>query len=376
LYCEYCVLSNEEAQLRSEYVELLLKEIEIYKRSIERTKVVGFDLGGGTPSILPTKDLQRIMNAMLSHFTLADGFGVSIETTPKLACDADKIKAIRRLGIERISMGIQTVDPKVLAHVGRIDNTIGIIKKATESVRAAGFERFNIDLMYGFADQTLESFISTIEFALSLNPEYVTLYRNRYKGTKLEADAARVTLAEVNEQYNAAYDILTERGYAANLGKNTFSRLAWDYGTSEYLTKRVIEGTPYLGVGLGAQNMARQSLYYNQGAASKRIGKYQEMVESGKFPVQDLYLLPPDELMTKVVCVAFYFGFIDKRAFQKKFGVLLEEVFPNEVDFLIKNDLMVHEGSLFCLTAKGKETINGIIPLFYSNRSKDNLVLR
>jgi oxygen-independent coproporphyrinogen-3 oxidase len=111
------------------------------------------------------------------------------------------------------------------------------------------------------------------------------------------------------------------------LARNTFSRVKGDPGTSAYLTKRVIEGTPYAGMGLGAQSLASGALYYNQGAASKMIGKYRELLEDGHYPVQDIYRLPPEEIMAKMISVSFYFGYINKQAFKSKFGISLGDKF-------------------------------------------------
>jgi len=165
------------------------------------------------------------------------------------ANDPEKIKAVRELGYNRISMGFQTVSEKLLESLGR-EGSKSIYEKAVENVRKAGFDRLNIDLMYGFLNQTDEDFANTIKYTIALNPEFITLYRNRYKGTKLEAESQGVTLYKVNRQYSIAYSLLKESGYTANNGKNTFSRIPGDMGTSSYLTKRVINATSYIGFGL------------------------------------------------------------------------------------------------------------------------------
>ena len=376
LYCEYAVLSGDESNLQEEYLSLLLDEISFYNKIMKGKSAVGLDIGGGTPTIMHVTNLEKIISAVLETYNKTPDFGMSIETTPIIANDLEKMKAIRNIGFKRISMGVQTINPKLLEEVGRTDSSLEIVKRARDNIREAGFEKFNIDLMYGFAHESLESFVSTVKFAVSLNPEYITLYRNRFKGTKLEDQAKFVTLEQVNEFYQAAWNLLVGSGYSANNGKNTFSRISNDPGTSAYLTRRVIDGTPYLGMGLGSQSMGDSSIYYNQGAASKKIGGYRQLVNEGHFPVQDIYVIPKDEIMAKMISVSFYFGYINKTSFEKKFGLTLENHFTDELDFLLKHDLMEHSGELFALTKKGKEVVNGIIPLFYSERSKDNLLTK
>jgi len=92
--------------------------------------------------------------------------------------------------------------------------------------------------MYGFARQPLESLEATLLHVIGLGPEYITLYRMRYKGTQMAEQSAAVTREQVNKQYARAKDLLQSAGYAGTPGKNTFSRLEGDVGTSDYLTER------------------------------------------------------------------------------------------------------------------------------------------
>jgi len=220
--------------------------------------------------------------------------------------------------------------------------------------------------MYGLPGQTLASMESTLRHVVELGPEYITLYRMRYKGTRMLPQAAMVTRAEVNAQYHLAYQLLESAGYLGSLGKNTFSRLPGDPGTSDYLTERVIHGTPYLGLGLGAQTLSPTVLAYNSGAADKSLRHYQHNLEEGKLPVQDVYHLSRAAAMGKMISVAFYFGEIHLSSFWKKFGLTLEEAFSREVDFLVSRGLMAYTPTTLRLTAAGEQVYNGVIALFYS----------
>ena len=373
-FCEYTVLSEWTAAAETEYVELLLREIEMYRPLVQGKRVAGFDVGGGTPTKLSLANLARITEAVTEGFSLEDDVVFSIETTPVIAAkEPEKLKAVFELGYTRISMGIQTVSEKLLNELGREGST-HIYEQAVRNIRAAGYERFNVDLMYGFLHQTDEEFESTLRYAMTLDPEYITLYRNRYKGTKLEDEADDVSLYKIINQYRLAYRVLTESGYEANPGKNTFSKVPSDYGTSDYLTTRVIEGTPYLGVGLGAQSFGVDYLAYNDGAASKQMARYRAKLEEGHFPIQDIYRLPQQESIAKVVSVAFYFGFIDRDAFARRFGSDFEKRFSKEIAYVLEEGLMEWQGARLCLTSRGADYINGVIPLFFSDRSKEELI--
>ncbi len=372
-FCEYVVLDTCDAQLEDEYVDLLLKEMSMYAEILKGKRIVGYDLGGGTPAKLSVRNLKRLTDAVTSLFSFADNVVFSVETTPLVAAqEPEKIKALFDMGYARISMGIQTVSEKLLEELGR-DGSTSLYEKAMRSIRDAGYERFNIDLMYGFLHQTDVDFKNTLKYAIGLNPEYITLYRNRYKGTKLESEAGGVSIYKALYQYRIAYRLLTENGYEANVGKNTFSRVPEDYGTSDYLTKRVIYGTPYVGMGLGAQSFGMNYLAYNLGAAEKRMERYKSAILAGKLPLQDIYDLPKEESIAKMVSVAFYFAFVDLNAFKNRFGVDFESYFAEEIAFVIENGLMEKKDDRLYLTERGADFINGVIPLFYSKRSKKEL---
>ncbi len=368
-FCEYVVLDKPSENDPDLYVAHLLKEIEMYREIIGDKPIVGYDLGGGTPSYLSVENLTRITDA-IKQFNLADGMYLSVETTPVIAAnDFDKIKALRELGYNRISMGFQTVSKTLLESLGR-EGSASIYETAVANIRKAGFDRLNIDLMYGFLNQSDEDFANTIRYTIALAPEFITLYRNRYKGTKLEAESQGVTLYKVNRQYEIAYRLLREAGYIANNGKNTFSRIEGDYGTSSYLTKRVVDATSYVGFGLGAQSFVGDYLAYNLGCADHKLAKYFEFTDKGILPINDIADMPAEEVRAKAISVMFYFGFISMKAYQKRFNEDFREVYAEQIRFLETNSLMSFvDDDTFMLTDYGAAHLYGIIPLFYSPRS-------
>ncbi|MBQ7004622.1 MAG: radical SAM protein [Oscillospiraceae bacterium] len=368
-FCEYVVLDKPSENDPDLYVAHLLKEIEMYREIIGDKPIVGYDLGGGTPSYLSVENLTRITDA-IKQFNLADGMYLSVETTPVIAAnDFDKIKALRELGYNRISMGFQTVSKTLLESLGR-EGSASIYETAVANIRKAGFDRLNIDLMYGFLNQSDEDFANTIRYTIALAPEFITLYRNRYKGTKLEAESQGVTLYKVNRQYEIAYRLLREAGYSANNGKNTFSRIEGDYGTSSYLTKRVVDATSYVGFGLGAQSFVGDYLAYNLGCADHKLAKYFEFTDKGILPINDIADMPAEEVRAKAISVMFYFGFISMKAYQKRFNEDFREVYAEQIRFLETNSLMSFvDDDTFMLTDYGAAHLYGIIPLFYSPRS-------
>ena len=368
-FCEYVVLDNPEEEDEDNYVDHLLKEIELYRDIIKNKKIVGYDLGGGTPAFLSIENLTKITDA-IKKFNLEDDMYLSVETTPVIAAnDVEKIKALKDLGYNRISMGFQTVSEKLLESLGR-EGSKYIYEKAVENIRTAGFDRLNIDLMYGFLNQSDEDFANTIKYTIALNPEFITLYRNRYKGTKLESESQGVTLYKVNRQYDIAYKLLREAGYIANNGKNTFSKIPNDMGTSSYLTKRVINATSYIGFGLGAQSFCGNFLAYNFGCVDHKLNKYFETIDNGILPINDIADMPIEEVRAKALSVMFYFGFISMKAYKDRFNEDFKDIYATQIEFLKNHQLMEFvDEDIFMLTDYGAAHLYGIIPLFYSERS-------
>lgn len=368
-FCEYVVLDKPAEDDPDKYVAYLLKEIEMYRALIKDKPIVGYDLGGGTPSYLSVENLEKITNS-IKKFNLQENMYLSVETTPVIAAnDFGKMKALRELGYNRISMGFQTVSEALLESLGR-EGSKSIYEKAVENIRKAGFDRLNIDLMYGFLNQSDEDFANTIKYTIALQPEFITLYRNRYKGTKLEAESQGVTLYKVNRQYDIAYRLLKDAGYIANNGKNTFSRIALDMGTSSYLTRRVVDAVSYVGFGLGAQSFVGNYLAYNLGSVDHKLNKYFDSIDRGILPINDIADMPISEVRAKAISVMFYFGFISMKAYQNRFGEDFKEIYKVQIKFLEDNYLMQFaDDDTFMLTDYGAAHLYGIIPLFYSDRS-------
>jgi oxygen-independent coproporphyrinogen-3 oxidase len=368
-FCEYTVTKRSEHSGVDAYMDALESELELWEDAIDlRGKsIAGLDIGGGTPSFVPAERIERLVGLVRKRLRFQDDADVSIETTPSIAAaEPDKIEAYRRAGIDRISMGIQVVEPDLLRVLNRESNGASSHVRAVENIRAAGFERLNVDLMYGFKDQSLESWRATLQWAIDLGPEYVTLYRMRYKLTRISHQAPFVTLDDVRPMERLAKAMLLDAGYAANLGKTTFSRIPGDVGTSSYLARRVVEGLPYLGLGLGAQSLTDTTISYNDGAAAKALPPYIRSVQAARLPIQDLYDLPAVQIMGKMCSVSFYFGQIHLPAFERKFGIALEEAYPDAFGFVLREGLMELTGETLRLTAHGSEHKNGVHALFYA----------
>ena len=374
-FCEYTVVNREESKQTLPYMQRLERELNDYADLLGSRRIAGFDIGGGTPSFVPHQQIESLVRLARQRFDFAPEMRISIETTPRIAAqEAEKITAYRQMGIERISMGIQVIQPDLLRILNRDSNGVEHHFRAVENIRQAGFDNFNVDLMYGFANQTLESWQATVEHALALDPEAITLYRMRYKLTRISDQADQVTMDQVRVLSRWAKQRLKSAGYLANPGKNTYCRLPQDTGTSDYIARRVVQGMPYLGLGLGAQTFTDTTIAYNDGAVAKNLTPYFRSVDAGQLPIQDLYVLPLVHMMAKMICVSFYFGEIDRGAFLRKFGLPLEEAYAPEIEFALQNGLMEWKPETLSMTTRGEDHFSGLCALFHAPSVKGYLL--
>lgn len=378
-FCEYTVVRRDEAAQAEQYVDALVQEIALYDAALglRTRRVHGFDLGGGTPTWLPLEQIARIAEAVRGVAAFEPGVCVSIETTPRIAArEPTKIAGLPGLGFHRISMGVQVADADLLGALGRGQDGAAEQLRAAEHIRKAGFSRFNVDLMYGFAGQSLEGWRATLEHATSLQPDAITLYRMRYKLTRISHQAAQVGHGQVQALSALATRVLGDAGFSAPTGKTTLSRIAGEDGTSSYLSRRVRDGLPYLGFGLGAQSFSHRTLSYAAGAAGKNLTPYLRRVARGQLPLQDVYRLPRCQAMGKMCAVSFYFGAIDGAAFARCFGVELEQAYPEAVAFVLDRGLMSWSGRVLGLTAAGLAQLPGVIALFFAPSVQAHLIER
>ena len=156
------------------YTDALIREMEAYADAAKGTAFDTLFFGGGTPSLLPTDSIARIMDAAYRLFSLEERAEITLEANPATA-DRAKLSAFRSLGINRLSIGVQSLSDLELAHLGRLHDARAAIR-FFEDARHVGFDNVNVDLMYGIPDQTIKSAEETLLRVLTLRPEHISAY--------------------------------------------------------------------------------------------------------------------------------------------------------------------------------------------------------
>jgi oxygen-independent coproporphyrinogen-3 oxidase len=208
----------DAAQKEAAYVDRLITEILGQGRELAgRYTVDTVFIGGGTPSILPAEYISRLISSVQEVFCLEKGAEITMESNPGTLSE-EKLKCLREAGVNRLSIGLQSFDNRILKAMGRI-HTAEEFLKSYDMARKAGFRNVNIDLMFDFPGQTTAQWEDTMKKALALRPEHLSFYGLQIEeGTPLYEDYKMERIPELDEQKDAemyfrALDLLGDAGY-------------------------------------------------------------------------------------------------------------------------------------------------------------------
>ena len=310
-YCSFVSFVGSDEQLRQGYADILIKEIKHFYKQ-EPLKTLYF--GGGTPSIMNLDDIKRIVEC----FNLKSNTEITIEVNPETV-DLTYLQKLRQIGFNRISIGIQSFDNKILKYIGRIHSANRAIKTVKEA-RAAGFKNISTDFIYGLPYQTQKSFLNDLDTATQLGVEHISLY-----GLKIEEGCnfyknKPVNLADDDMQadmYLAAIDLLKSNGYLhyeiSNFAKkgceSKHNLNYWSCGE-------------YYGFGVAAHGYTNGVRYSNFENLQKYMLNYKE-----KQTVRELSL---KEKLEEYIYLGFRKGDgIDVSKINRAFGVDFEEIYKD-----------------------------------------------
>jgi putative oxygen-independent coproporphyrinogen III oxidase len=208
--CDYCAFATwtDRHHLTDAYLDALVADIVRQRDAGALPDATSVFVGGGTPSLVPAADLVRV----LAEIPLAAGAEVTVECNPDTVDDA-KLAAYRAGGVNRLSFGVQSMVPEVLAALGRSHDPLNV-QRAVASARRVGFQTLNLDLIYGGAGETLDQWRRTLEATLELDPPHVSAYALTVEaGTPLAADRTRHPDEDDQaDKYDAATEMLGAAG--------------------------------------------------------------------------------------------------------------------------------------------------------------------
>lgn len=176
--CPYCDFNSHKAPQTNQedaYIDALIADLASHTEQLSQRQFQTIFIGGGTPSLLSAKAYQRLFAYLNDHFDLKPNIEITLEANPGTV-DYERFESYRRIGINRLSMGIQSFNDKHLKKLGRIHSSLNA-QTAIQSAIAAGFDNFNLDIMHGLPNQTIEEALEDIETALSFKPPHFSWYQ-------------------------------------------------------------------------------------------------------------------------------------------------------------------------------------------------------
>ena len=216
-YCDFNSYKIKEINEKREYLKSIEREILLYKEEFKDKEFTSVFLGGGTPSILTADELIILMNSIYDNLKIAKGAEITIECNPG-TLNKDKLKRIKELGINRLSMGLQVIQNHHLKYIGRI-HTYEQFEQNYRDAKSIGIDNINVDLMYSLPNQSFDEWKETLEKIIKLQPSHISAYSLILEeGTKFY-DMYLNKEFELNDEdsdikiYEYTIDTLSKNGY-------------------------------------------------------------------------------------------------------------------------------------------------------------------
>ena len=359
--CSYCDFNTYTGldDLIPDYTQALCSEINFIAANCgQQIPVHTVFLGGGTPSILPIIELAKVFEALYRDFEIINGAEFTLEANPERVT-YDYLKGLRTLGINRLSLGMQTANPEELRLLER-QHDYDQIALTVSLARKAGFDNINLDLIFGLPHQTLESWQESLELGLTLNPDHFSLYALTVEeGTPLADWINKGSLIEPDPDLAAdMYELASERLDRSGFKQYEISNWAKYDDTNGLLACRhnlqYWRNLPYLGVGAGAHGFAGgirtanelSPRRYIQCFLSEYVKRDQNQLLFPSTPATvNVQAVKQDQEIRETMMMGLRLTEegVSREAFRARFGMSLEEIYETEIVESISEGLLEWE---------------------------------
>ena len=289
-------ISNDLSETSRSYIDLLIKELEFARETTGLAVVPTIFFGGGTPTLMESADLGRVISAISDHYELSPHAEITTEANPDTVTK-EKLASLREAGFNRISFGMQSAVPHVLKSLDRTHNPENVLK-ATTWAREVGFNEVSVDLIYGTSGESLADWELTIDTALSLPISHISAYALIVEsGTKLGAQVKRGEVTMPDDDETADKYLLADEKFI-QAGFDWYELSNWSKKGSECRHNLAYwNGDNWWGLGAGAHSHVDGRRFWNV----KHPAAYtQKVIESGN-PMHDQELLTRDEARSEEI---------------------------------------------------------------------------
>jgi oxygen-independent coproporphyrinogen-3 oxidase len=360
--CNYCNFNRGlfDAALKARYVDALVAEIRTGGALATRAQADTIFFGGGTPSLLEPADVQRLVEACRESFDLANNSEVTLEANPETVTE-DRLAAYRAAGVNRLSFGVQSFRDDELKRLSRLHG-VARARAAYDEARRAGFDNVSLDLMMWLPAQRLDDWLESIDAAIALGPEHLSLYLLEvYPNAPLKDEMARSAWSQAPDEDAAAmYLTALERLDAAGYSQYEISNVARPGRQSRHNLKYWSDGE-WLGFGPGAHS-TRDGIRWKNLAAT---GDYVDHVAGGLPVATDVRQLSADERLGDALFTGLRLtAGVNLDAVRRRYGVDVWQRYGVELEPFIQDGCLRRDRDRIWLTRQGMLLANEVMAVF------------
>ncbi|UCD90025.1 MAG: radical SAM family heme chaperone HemW [Desulfobacterales bacterium] len=368
--CPYCdFYSITDTSLHAVFLDALITEMQLIDH-----EGLHFDtlyVGGGTPSVLDVTSMERIIEFAHQSYPIDIASEITVEVNPGTVT-LEQLKVYRRIGINRINIGIQSFHSNNLRFLQRSHSVSDINQTITWAVKA-GFEKLGLDLIYGIPGQTTTSWLSDLQQAVASEPQHISCYSLIFEpGTPLDDGRLKGYVVPLSDEnicnlYETARTFLTDKGYV----QYEISNFAYTYGIeSQPLNPEHNQSrhnlkywsfAPYIGLGPSANSFIEPKRFWNHSS----IEKYLADLADKRRPIEGIETLSQEQMMIE----AIYLGLrqtkgISIDVFNSMFGQNFHARFKDTIEDLAEKGLVKCSQSHCALTPKGMLLLDSVVAVF------------
>lgn len=358
-YCDFYSVKWNEIQ-EYKYIQAAINEIKDYSRLSNKFIVDSIYIGGGTPSIINPQYIEYIIRTIKSIFTVTNDCEISMETNPN-SLNSDKLNAYKNMGINRLSIGIQSLNDYILKRIGRVHNSKEALH-AIDLAKSCGFENINADVMFNIPGQTIDDVNDTINQLIEKDVKHISFY-----SLKLEKGTPMYTSEKNKEIIMPEEDDEREMYYA---GRNIMEKHnLMQYEISNFAIKgyecrhnlKYWNQEEYIGIGPSAHSFLGNMRFNNPSDLTEYVlvGE-DEIFERNLQEFMDKKDLVFEYIMLRLRLTEGL-RFVD---FTNKFSIDFKETYAKQIDHLNKNNLIELDDDCICLTKRGMDISNYVFEQF------------
>lgn len=352
-YCDFVSYPRLEKRI-GEYIDYLLVEMDLYKEKLQDYIVKTVFIGGGTPSHIDGENIARLLEFIYTNYNSDNIKEVTLEANPE-TITYEKAKLYSKYGINRISMGVQTLNNKLLRKIGR-NHTSYDVYRSYEILRKVGINDINIDLMFGLPNQTMKDCIGTLESIADLGAEHISYYSLIIEEKTLmyrwhkEGKVILPNEELEREMYHSGIDFLKSKGYK-HYEISNFSKEGFECKHNLFYWKL----KPYIGVGISAHSNIENKRFWNH----DKFNRYFDELKEENLPISgEEYIDNKMEIAEYVIMGLRLIDGVNKSEFRKRFNINLEDIYGNVLSKYEKQGLILEDNSSYKFTRKGLDLSN------------------